>query len=144
MLIEETIYKHYLTMQHLPKTLQYFIYLTSTISANKSIQIVIAPEERHEKIKNVILFLSEKINVMIEELPDVLFLVNFLLCFMDASKAINVIIQLSNILIAYPHLLTWKTFIIDEERPNNQTPHSPATVDMRTALISIDRLWIKI
>ena len=133
-------------MQHFSKTLQYFIYLTSgNMVDRKNMKIVVSAEERHEKVKNIILFLSEKINVSVEELPDVLFMVNFLLCFMDASKTINVIIQLSNILIVYPHLLTWKTLLIDhQERPNMQTPLSPATFDMKTSLILVDRLWPKI
>lgn len=71
-----------------------------------------SPEERREKIKNVILFLAERIHLNLEELSYVVVLVNFLLCMMDPNKATSIVIRLSDIILAYPHLLTWKTLIL--------------------------------
>jgi hypothetical protein len=74
--------------------------------------VVVSPEERREKIKNVILFLAERIHLNLEELSYVVVLVNFLLCMMDPNKATSIVIRLSDIILAYPHLLTWKTLIL--------------------------------
>lgn len=71
-----------------------------------------SPEERREKIKNVILFLAERIHLNLEELPYVVVLVNFLLCMMDPNKATSIVIRLSDIILAYPHLLSWKSLIL--------------------------------
>ena len=68
--------------------------------------------ERREKIKNVILYLSERIHLNIQELPYVLVLVNFLLCMMDPNKATSIVIKLSDIMLTFPHLLTWKTLML--------------------------------
>lgn len=98
-------------MSHLPKTLQLVIYLATQQSPKNA---VVSPEERREKIKNVILFLAERIHLNLEELPYVVVLVNFLLCMMDPNKATAVVIRLSDIIMAYPHLLTWKTLILEQ------------------------------
>ncbi len=104
--------KNYLTLLNFPKTLQYLIYLSSLPNKNsKSPQVYVLAEERHEKIKNILLILAEKIHLNIEELPYLLFLVNFLLAIMDVPKVISIIVQLCNIQLAYSHLISWKTLI---------------------------------
>lgn len=63
---------------------------------------------------------------------------------MDSAKVASVIIQISNILITYPHLLSWKTLILEQERSNSQAPLSPATFDFRTVLVRVDKLMVKL
>jgi hypothetical protein len=95
-------------------------------------------------VKNIVLYLSEQIHLSVAELPYALFLINFLLCFMNPQKTVSIIIQLSNILLAHPQLLTWKSLIFENERATHQTPLSPATIDLRTLLVQVDKLWAKI
>lgn len=90
------------------------------------------------------LYLSEQIHLSVAELPYVLFLINFLLCFMNPQKTVSIIIQLNNILLACPQLLSWKSLLFDNERAAHQTPLSPATIDLRTLLVQVDKLWAKI
>jgi hypothetical protein len=111
---------------------------------SKSPQLFVLAEERHEKVKNIVLYLSEQIHLSVAELPYVLFLINFLLCFMNPQKTVSVIIQLSNVLLAHPQLLSWKSLLFDSERATHQTPLSPATIDLRTLLVQVDKLWAKI
>jgi len=100
-------------LAHFPKTLQLLVYLSSTPSSkeNKQGQLFVLAEERHEKVKNIVLYLTEKIHLSVAELPYVLFLINFLLCFMNPQKAVSIIIQISNLLLTHPQLLTWKSLI---------------------------------
>lgn len=51
--------KNYLTLLNFPKTLQYLIYLSSLPNKNsKGPQVYVLAEERHEKIKNILLILA--------------------------------------------------------------------------------------
>jgi hypothetical protein len=138
--------KNYLSLAHFPKTLQLLVYLSCmpSVKDSKSPQLFVLAEERHEKVKNIILYLAEQIHLSVEELPHVLFLVNFLLCAMNPQKVVSVIIQLSHVVLAHPHLITWKSLLFDHERPHHQTPLSPATVDLRALLVQVDKLWLKI
>lgn len=63
---------------------------------------------------------------------------------MHPPKVISVIIQLSNIVIAYPQLITWKSLIFELEKSHLQSPLSPATIDLRAILVQTDKLWLKI
>lgn len=63
-------------------------------------------------MKNIVMFLSERIHLSLEELPYVLVLINFLLCCMDTSKATAIVVQLSDIILAFPHLLSWKLLLL--------------------------------
>ena len=98
-----------LCLSYLPKTLQLLVYIsTQQLPKNASV----SPEERREKLKNVILFLAEKIHLNLDELPYVVVLANYLMCLMDPLKTTAVIMRLSDIIIAYPHEVTWKTLIL--------------------------------
>lgn len=144
--IPSLLQKNYLTLANFPKTLQLLVYLSSMPSGkeSKSPQLFVLAEERHEKVKNIILYLAEQIHLSVEELPYVLFLVNYLLSLMNPQKAVSVVMQLSHILLAHPQLLTWKSLLFDHERPHHQTPLSPATIDLRTLLVQVDKLLLKI
>jgi hypothetical protein len=98
-----------LCLSYLPKTLQLLIYISTQQTPKNA---MVSHEERREKIKNVILYLSERIHLNIQELPYVLVLVNFLLCMMDPNKATSIVIKLSDIMLTFPHLLTWKTLML--------------------------------
>ena len=106
--------KNLLCISYLPKTLQLLIHIaTNTQEKNK--HHIISPEERKEKVKNVILFLTERIHLTLEELPYLIVLTNFLLCFIEPTKTTSIIIRLSDIIIQYPHIISWKTLIMDPD-----------------------------
>lgn len=63
---------------------------------------------------------------------------------MNPQKTVSIVIQLSNMLLVYPQLLSWKSLIFEHERSHHQTPLSPATIDLRTLLVQVDKLWLKI
>lgn len=71
-------------------------------------------------------------------------LAHFLLCLMDPARAAIVLTHLSHIILTHPHLLSWKTLIIEQTRLLSQTPLSPATLDLRALLLRVDKLWPKL
>lgn len=73
-----------------------------------------------------------------------LVLVNFLLCCMDISKATAVVVQLSDILLAYPHLLSWKLLLLEQDRPIAKSPLSPASLDLRNVVLHVEKLWVRV
>lgn len=140
-MVEEIKSKNLLCLSCLPKTLQVLVHLSTQQSTK---QTIISPEERKEKIKNVVLFLSEKIHLTLDEAPYVIVLANYLLCFMDPNKATNIIVRLSDIILSYPNIVSWKTLILDPDMHESKNPQSPASIDMRSALIKVDKLWLRI
>lgn len=64
-------------------------------------------------------------------------LINFLFCLMDPTKATAIVMRLSDIIISYPHLLTWKTLILEQEVPESKNPHSPPSMDLRTIIMKV-------
>ena len=92
----------------------------------------------------MVLFLTERIHLTLEELSYVIVLVNFLLCFMEPGKATAVIIRLSDIVVLYPNIITWKTLIMDPDMHESKNPQSPASFDMRNTLLKVDKLWLRI
>jgi hypothetical protein len=56
---------------------------------------------------------------------------------MDTPKATAVVVQLSDILIAYPHLITWKTLIVEQDKPVSKSPLSPASLDLRAVMLRV-------
>jgi hypothetical protein len=63
---------------------------------------------------------------------------------MNPPKVVSVIVQLSNLIIAHPQLINWKSLIFEQERSHLQTPLSPATIDLKAILVQVDKLWLKI
>jgi hypothetical protein len=91
-----------------------------------------------------VLFLTERICLTLEELPYIIVLANYLLCFMDPAKATAIIIRLSDLMINYPQILNWKTLILDPDMHEAKNPQSPASLDMRAVLLKVDKLWLRI
>jgi hypothetical protein len=135
LIVEEMRQKNYLLLSHLPKTLLYLIHLST-------VGLQVTAEERHEKIKNVILLLAESINLALEELPYVLLLANFLFCLMDANKVVSVLTQLSNVVVSFPGVVSWRGLL--EQEKVNEVPQSPATLDLKHLLLRVDKLMVRI
>jgi len=91
-----------------------------------------------------VLFLTEKIYLTLDEASYVIVLAYFLLCFMDPNKAANIIVRLSDIIISYPNIVSWKTIILDPDMHESKNPQSPASIDMRSAVLKVDKLWLRI
>jgi hypothetical protein len=136
LIVEEMRQKNYLLLSHLPKTLLYLIHLST-------VGLQVTAEERHEKIKNVILLLAESINLALEELPYVLLLANFLFCLMDANKVVSVLTQLSNVVVSFPGVVSWRGLLLEQEKVN-EVPQSPATLDLKHLLLRVDKLMVRI
>lgn len=62
---------------------------------------------------------------------------------MDPPKVISVMLQLSNAIITYSQMLSWKQ-LLEQDRHHSQIPLSPATTDLKNALIRVDKLWARI
>ena len=63
---------------------------------------------------------------------------------MEPNKAAHIIVRLSDIIISYPNIISWKTIILDPDMHESKNPQSPASIDMRSALIKVDKLWLRI
>ena len=63
---------------------------------------------------------------------------------METAKATAIIVRLSDIIITYPNIISWKTIILDPDMHESKNPQSPASLDMRNALIKVDKLWLRI
>lgn len=63
---------------------------------------------------------------------------------MDPNKATSLITKLSDIMVAFPHLITWKTLLLEQEISEYKNPYSPASVDLKTVILKVDKIWPRI
>ena len=62
---------------------------------------------------------------------------------MDPFRVMSVMVQLSDAIVQYPALLSWRQ-LIQQERHQPHQPLSPATQDLKNSLVRVDKLWPRI
>lgn len=63
---------------------------------------------------------------------------------MDPPRATAIIVRLSDIMLLYPNVINWKTIVLDPDMHEAKNPQSPASLDMKNALLRVDKMWLRI